>query len=130
MAGQQVLLHRSRTPIRHKLKSRPGGFLKIGPDHVGAAANPADADGHLAWILLEPSDELREVLCRQTGTSDEPHRAICNKRNRREISYDIERQRISGAVNNVSLPVSKNKRIPVRRRTDDMSATDRPCCAG
>ena len=41
--------------------------------------------------------------------------------------HDIERQRIGGAVDDMGLPMTENKRVAIRRRTGDMGAADRSC---
>src|SRR6516162_11679923 len=92
VSGKQILHHRRGTAIGHELDARAGISLKVGPDHVGAAANPADADRCLAWIVLKPSNEVRQILRRQPRSSDQPHRTICNQRYWFEIIDDIELQ--------------------------------------
>src|SRR6516165_45739 len=79
MAGQQILHHRCRPAIRHKLESRPGAFLEIGSDDVAAAADTADTDSGLAGTFLHPGDELLQILRRKARPSHQPHRTICNE---------------------------------------------------
>src|SRR5690242_20979819 len=114
MAGQQILHHWRRPAIRHELELRPGAFLKIGSNDVGAAAHPADTDSRPAGIFLQPGDELLQVSRRQARSSDQPHWTICNECNRREVVYYIERQRIGGTVDDMGLPMSEDKCVAMR----------------
>src|SRR5262249_25342482 len=46
VSGKQILHHWRGTAIGHELDTRAGIFLKVGPDHVGAAANPRAPPPH------------------------------------------------------------------------------------
>jgi hypothetical protein len=120
MPGQQILDDRRRAAIGHELKPSAGGPLEVSPHHIRSAAGAADTHCRLAGIFLEPRDQFRQVLRRQTGPANHPHRTVRNQRYWSEIIHHVEREREGGAVDDVGLPVAENEGVAIGRGMRDM----------
>jgi hypothetical protein len=74
--------------------------------------------------LLQPGDQLLQVLRRQRLFADEPHRTIGDQRNRREIAHHVERQIESRAIDDMGLPMAEDQCVAVRRRARDLGGAN------
>ena len=81
------------------------------------APDPGMALGCGARIRLQPSNELRQVVCRKRASCGDQHRGLAEQRDRREIAPQIELERIDSAIGDEIIPVADDERVAIGSST-------------
>src|SRR5262249_57542314 len=80
--------------------------LKVSSQDIRSAADASNSHSPLARVFLQPSDQFRQILCRQNLSWNDPHRTVGHQRYRFEILHHIVLKPVGGTIDRMRLPLS------------------------
>jgi len=126
VARHQIVDCRAGAAIWHRAKACPSPVLERQADDVGKATRAAVALRGSIGILLQPSDQLGEVIRRHVFLRDDHELRARNQRDRREVPENIVRKRQNRTIENVRADAAEADRVAVRWRAGDAAGADAP----
>ncbi len=116
LAGEHVLHARRRAAIGHDLDIGAGGVCEQDAGEVRCASDAGRPDHALAWVGLEPGNQLLDVFRGHGFRRDDELRSVGDQSDWHEVGEQVIRQRIDRTIHHMRAPMTDADGVTVAWR--------------